>query len=137
MFSFTKQLCKLEWNVLCREFISLVNVPLQQAVIWGYCRITPVDGNLQKTYLHFLWYVVSIDQIETWRLKKKTESLAPPDQKNLNLSMKDELIIWNHPRGLEGLEEKIERLLEKDWKASFTVKTVGPVTSEGKQPFRY
>lgn len=41
--------------------------------------------------------------------------------------MKDELIIWKHPRGLEGLEEKIERLLEKDWKASFTGKTVGPV----------
>ena len=41
--------------------------------------------------------------------------------------MKDELITWKHPRGLEGLEEKIERLLEKDWKASFTVKTVGPV----------
>ena len=32
MFSFTSQLGKLKWKVLCREFISLVNFPLQKAV---------------------------------------------------------------------------------------------------------
>lgn len=53
MLSFTKQLCKLEWTVLCREFISLVNVPLQQAVIWGYCRITPVDVFKKHTFIFY------------------------------------------------------------------------------------